>query len=123
MGVQVSADTSGSAILATALAASGLDPWMLFAGLVGGMWSLSYFPRPLPWWHRLWLSVLAAFIGAWLGAVIAPPLAALAAHTWAWWPPEAGGRGMRIAASLLVGLLAHRQIGPALMRKAEEVTR
>lgn len=113
-------DPGSAAILTTALAASGLDPWMMFAGLVGGLWSLSYLPEPLPWLHRLGLALLAAFVGAWLGGFVAPPLAALAAHTWEWWPPESGGHGMRISASLLIGLLSHRQIGPLLMRRAEK---
>lgn len=112
-----------SAILATALAASGLDPWMMFAGLVGGLWSLGYLPAPLSWYQRVALAILAAFVGAWIGELVAPPLAALAAHSWDWWPPEAGGRSTRLATSLIVGLLAHRQIGPALMRKTEAVTR
>jgi hypothetical protein len=110
-----------TAILATALAAAGLDPWVLFAGLVGGLWSLGYIPEPLAWYRRLWLAVLAALIGAWSANWGAAPLAALFAHWWAWWPPEAGGRGTAIMISLVVGLLAHRYIGPALMKKAQEV--
>lgn len=115
--------SESSAILASALAASGLDPWMMFAGLAGGLWSLIYLPKPLPWYNRIGLAVLAAFVGAWLGAVVAPPLAALAAHTWEWWPAEVGGKSMRIASSLIIGLLTHRQIGPALMRKAEDAAK
>lgn len=118
-----SGDQTGSAILATALAASGLDPWMLFAGLVGGMWSLGYIPEPMAWYRRLWMAAIAAFVGAWIGEWLAPPLAALAAHYLPWWPAESGGRASRIVCSLIVGLLAHRQIGPALMRKAEEAVK
>jgi len=109
---------SSSAILTAAMAASGLDPVLLFAGLAGGWWSLSYIQEPMPWHRRLWLAVISSLSGAWLGAFVAPPLAALAAHTWNWWPPEAGGQTMRISVALIIGLLAHRQIGPLLIRRA-----
>jgi hypothetical protein len=116
-------DPDTAAILTTALAAGGLEPWMMFAGLVGGWWSLIYLPKPVPWHSRLGLSLLSTFVGAWGGGFVAPPLAALAAwhqFTRDWWPAEAGGRGLRIVASLIIGLLAHRQIGPLLMRRAEK---
>lgn len=117
-----STDTTGAAVLAAALAASGLDPWLLLPGLVGGYWSLSYVRRPISWPTRIGRYALAAVVGAWSGKWSAPPLAALAADSWKWWPPEAGGKGLAIMISLVVGLLAHRYIGPALGRKVEQVS-
>lgn len=115
------APAASSAILTTALAASGLDPVLLFAGLCGGYWSLIYIEEPIPLTRRLSLSALSSLIGAWAANWGAAPLAALAASWWKWWPPEAGGKGMAIMIALSVGLLAHRYIGPALMRRAARI--
>jgi hypothetical protein len=114
-------DPTGSTILAAAAAASGIDPWLLLPGFLGSYWSLSYVKEPIPWPTRVGRYVIGTFVGAWSGKWGAPPLAALFAHWWDWWPPEAGGKGLAIMISLVVGLLAHRYIGPALGRKVEQV--
>lgn len=114
--------TPDTTILAAAAAASGIDPWLLLPGFVGGYWGLTYIKGPITLPTRIGRYALASIVGAWAGKWAAPPLAALAADTYKWWPPEAGGKGLAIMISLIVGLLAHRYIGPALGRKVEQVS-
>lgn len=99
---------------------TGIDPGLLFAGLAGGWWALSYSPEPMPLLRRLTIYAVSALAGAW-GAVLAG--AWLASIFTVWWPAEAGGASPRHLIAMLIGLLAHRQFGPLLMRRAAHLDR
>lgn len=98
---------------------TGLDPGFLLAGIAGGWWALSYTPTPMPLGRRLGIAAVSALLGAWAGSWASPPAAAWLAYTYSdWWPAEAGAGPLGYLVSAVVGLLAHRQIGPLLMRRA-----
>jgi hypothetical protein len=100
--------------------ATGIDPGLLFAGLAGGWWALSYAPEPMALSRRLTVGAISALAGAWAAPPSAALLAALAAQYVAWWPAEAGAVSLRYVAAMAVGLMAHRSIGPGLLRKVDE---
>jgi len=102
---------------------TGIAPELLFTGLAGGWWALSYITEPLPLRRRLTIAAVSALAGAWGGAWAAPLLAAGASHFIGWWPAEAGGMSLRYVVALVLGLLSHRHIGPLLMRRAEALDR
>lgn len=121
--------TSSAAALAAATAtcltifgvATGLHPSILLAGLAGGLWALSY-QEPSPAWKRVGLTVMASIVSGYLTPAVAAGVTSLGA-----WPQSVTRDVVQLPIAVLIGLLSHRVIGPALMRfaaqKAEEVTK
>lgn len=98
---------------------TGLHPHILLAGLAGGLWSLSY-QQPLPAWKRLAVATLASVIAGYLTPAVAVGVTSIAV-----WPQAMSNDLMQLPIAVTIGLLAHRVLGPAVMRfaakKAEEV--
>lgn len=99
---------------------TGLDPSLLIAGFIGGLWAQSYQESTSPW-KRVLLTTLAAIVSAYLS----PPAAAWAASY------HLGDGALSVgllqyAVAVLIGLLAHSVVGPALIKlsakKAEDLT-
>ena len=121
--------TSSAAALAAATAtgltifgvATGLHPSILLAGLAGGLWALSY-QEPSPAWKRVGLTVMASIVSGYLTPAVAAGVTSLGA-----WPQSVTRDVVQLPIAVLIGLLSHRVLGPALMRfaaqKAEEVTK
>lgn len=121
--------TSSAAALAAATAtgltifgvATGLHPSILLAGLAGGLWALSY-QEPSPAWKRLALTVMASIVAGYLTPAVAAGVTSFGA-----WPQSVTRDVVQLPIAVLIGLLSHRVLGPALMRfaaqKAEEVTK
>lgn len=90
---------------------TGLHPMLLLAGLAGGWWALSYQSDPMPMVRRITALSISSLAAAWL----TPP--AVAATVGAGWlGPQATGELLQFPGALIVGLLAHSAIGPALMK-------
>lgn len=121
--------TSSAAALAAATAtgltvfgvATGLHPAILLAGLAGGLWALSY-QEPSPAWKRVGLTVMASIVSGYLTPAVAAGVTSLGA-----WPQSVTRDVVQLPIAVLIGLLSHRVLGPALMRiaaqKAEEVSK
>ena len=121
--------TSSAAALAAATAtgltifgvATGLHPSILLAGLAGGLWALSY-QEPSPAWKRVGLTVMASIVSGYLTPAVAAGVTSLGA-----WPQSVTRDVVQLPIAVLIGLLSHRVLGPALMRfaaqKADEVTK
>ena len=121
--------TTSAAALAAATAtgltifgvATGLHPSILLAGLAGGLWSLSY-QEPAPAWKRVAITVIASVVAGYLAPAVAAVVTALDA-----WPHALTSDLVQLPIAVLIGLLSHRVLGPALLRiaaqKAEEVTK
>ncbi len=91
--------------------ATGLHPMLLLAGLAGGWWALSYQTDPMPLVRRITALGVSSLSAAW----ITPP--AVAATVGAGWlGPQATGDLLQFPGALIVGLLAHAALGPALMK-------
>lgn len=114
--------TSSALIAATAAGltlfgvATGLQPGVLLAGFAGGLWALSYLP-PMAWWQRVLVAALGALMAGWF----APP-SALFLVSFSWWPKTVDAAMVQYPAAVLIGLLAHTVIGPALIRIARSKT-
>jgi hypothetical protein len=91
--------------------ATGLHPMLLLAGLAGGWWALSYSTEAMPLLRRATSMTISALAAGW----ITPP--AVAATVGAGLlPPGATGELLQFPGAMIVGLLAHAAIGPALMK-------
>lgn len=91
--------------------ATGLHPMLLLAGLAGGWWALSYQTDAMPLMRRCSTLGISALAAGW----ITPP--AVAATVGAGWlGPAATGDLLQFPGALIVGLLAHAALGPALMK-------
>ena len=112
--------TSSAAALAAATAtgltifgvATGLHPSILLAGLAGGLWALSY-QEPSPAWKRVAITVMASVVAGYLAPAVAAVVTALDA-----WHHALTCDLVQLPIAVLIGLLAHRVIGPFLMRFA-----
>lgn len=115
MAVQSAATGAAVATGVTVFGVStGLDPALLIAGLAGGLWAQSYQPAA-SLWRRLPLSFLASI----LAGYFAPAAAAVASSSdfvRGLIPSEA----LQLSAAVVVGLTAHRVLGPAFMRFASK---
>lgn len=120
--------TSGAAFAAITAAgltvfgvATGLHPAILLAGLAGGLWALSYQP-PAPAWKRVAVTVMSAIVAGYLTPAVAAGVTAIGA-----WPQALTSDIVQLPIAVMIGLLSHRVLGPALLRfasrKAEEVTK
>jgi hypothetical protein len=123
------AEPSTTAIAAGTVAAgltvfgvsTGLDPATLVAGFAGGAWAQSYHP-PATWWKRVSLTLMSAVISGYLSPVAAAAIM--------YFSKDRGGLPLavlQLPTAVLVGLTAHRVLGPAVMRfaakKAEDLTK
>jgi hypothetical protein len=118
-----------SVAMATATAAgvtlfgvsTGLDPSLLIAGFAGGLWAQSYSPAA-HWLHRLAATALAAILAGYVTPAAAAVLAASDTIKGA-----LPGQMLQLPVAVLVGLLAQRVLGPAIMRlarkKSEDLTK
>ena len=91
--------------------ATGLHPMLLLAGLAGGWWALSYQTAPMPLVRRITALGVSSLAAAW----ITPPAVAATVGQ-GWLGPAATGELLQFPAALIVGLLAHAALGPALMK-------
>lgn len=100
---------------------TGLDPAVLIAGVAGGLWAQSYHP-PTSIWRRLALICLAAILAGYL-APVATAIAATSETVRGIIPFSS----LQLPIAVVVGLTAHRVLGPAFMRfaakKAEELSK
>jgi hypothetical protein len=101
--------------------ATGLHPAILLAGLAGGLWALSY-QEPAPVWKRVAVTVMASIVAGYLTPAVATGVTSVGA-----WPQAVTHDMVQHPIAVLIGLLAHRVLGPALLRiaakKAEEVSK
>lgn len=116
---------TGAGVAAAGLTAfgvsTGLDPSILIAGFAGGVWAQSYYP-PTSIVKRVFLTVLAAILAGYLA-----PAAASAVMT----VPQAREvftvATLQLPLAVLIGLIAHRVLGPAFMKfaakKAEDLAK
>lgn len=99
--------------------ATGLHPMLLVAGFVGGWWAHSY-GDSMPVGHRLSSCVIAALVATWSTPPIVVWLTTLPV-----WPDAVTADLIKFFVSLVLGFLAHRVLGPAILRvaskKAEEL--
>lgn len=98
--------------------ATGLHPGVVLAGLAGGYWALTALPGAgvKSRWTFLCVSALVA---GYLAPAAATVATAASAEYWPWWPENATHDALRFPAALLIGFLAVRWIGPALLRRAK----
>lgn len=94
--------------------ATGLEPAVLIAGFAGGLWAQSYSPAAT-YLQRLALTVLAAVLAGYLAPAAASVLSA--SDTVKGLLP---GPVLQLPVAVLVGLLAHRILGPAILRIARK---
>ena len=111
-----------SAVSLTLLGVStGLDPAVLIAGFAGGVWAQSY-GTPAPYLNRVLASLLASLIAGYF----APALSAAATAS-SLIQGVFPGTVLQLPIAVAVGLLAHRVLGPAIMRlarkKSEDLTK
>ena len=123
------AEPTSSALLAGATAtgltlfgvATGLHPAILLAGLAGGLWALSY-QEPAPALKRVAVTIMSAIVAGYLTPAVAAGVTSIGA-----WPQALTRDLVQLPIAVLIGLLSHRVLGPALLRiaaqKAEEVTK
>lgn len=123
------AEPASSAALAAATAtgltlfgvATGLHPAILLAGLAGGLWALSY-QEPSPVWKRVAVTIMAAVVAGYLTPAVAAGVTSIGA-----WPQNVTRDLVQLPIAVVIGLLSHRVLGPALLRiatqKAEEAAK
>lgn len=101
--------------------ATGLHPAILLAGLAGGLWSLSY-QSAAPLWKRTASTVVSSIIAGYLAPALAIGLMSIDVL-----PRSLTPEIVQLPVAVLIGLLAHRVLGPAILRivasKAEEVSK
>lgn len=123
------AEPTSSAAFAAATAAgltifgvaTGLHPEILLAGLAGGLWALSYQPSTSAG-KRVAVTIMASIVAGYLTPAIATGVTSIGA-----WPQALTRDILQLPIAVMIGLLSHRVLGPALLRfasrKAEEVTK
>ena len=92
--------------------ATGLDPAILLAGLAGGLWALSY-KEPAPVLKRIAVTVMSAIVAGYLTPAVAAGVTSIGA-----WPQVVTKDLLKFPVAVLIGLLAHRVLGPAILRIA-----
>lgn len=100
---------------------TGLDPAVLIAGFAGGLWAQSY-NAPAHWSQRLAATALAAILAGYF-----TPAAAILLSASDTIKGALPGPALQLPVAVLVGLLAQRVLGPAIMRiarkKSEDLTK
>lgn len=114
------AEPTSSAIVAATTAgltlfglATGLDQTVLLAGFAGGLWALSY-QDPVPAAQRITFSITAAVVAGYLA-----PAAAMGAMVFGG-PVKTLDIVFIRGAAVLIGFLAHKVLGPIILRKSSE---
>jgi hypothetical protein len=110
--------TSSTVLIATSMAtgltlfgvATGLHPAILFAGLAGGLWSLSYQP-PKPFWKRTATTIMAAIVSGYLAPAVSVGLMSIDVF-----PRSLTLEVTQLPVAVLIGLVSHRVLGPAILR-------
>lgn len=101
--------------------ATGLHPAILLAGLAGGLWALSY-QEPMPAWKRVAITIMAAVVAGYLSPAVAAGVTSIES-----WPNSVTLDLVQLPIAVVIGLLSHRILGPALLRiaaqKAEGVSK
>ena len=99
---------------------TGLQPAILLAGLAGGLWASTYSSPASPI-KRAAVTVLSAVLSGYL-----TPSFAAALTSFSGWPEAVTCDLAKLPIAVVIGLLAHRVLGPALLKfaqkKAEEVS-
>lgn len=112
------ATTAGLTIFGVA---TGLHPAILLAGLAGGLWALSY-QEPAPAWKRVAVTIMAGIVAGYLTPAVAAGVTSIGA-----WPQAVTRDLVQLPIAVVIGLLSHRVLGPALLRiatqKAEEAVK
>ena len=108
--------TAGISILGIA---TGLHPTFLVVGFFGGLWAISYNP-PAGVIARVIFLAMSSIVSAYVSPVVAAVAAGAAAGMLTWWPKEITREFLSFPVSFLVGFLALRWLGPALLRQAEK---
>ena len=120
---EMGAATAGvSTVGLTVLGVStGLAPELLIAGFAGGMWAQSYLGQT-PYAQRLGLTLLASLLAGYFAPALAIGLTAMELVRGVF-----PGNVLQLPIAVLVGFLAHRIGGPAIMRivrkKTEDLTK
>jgi hypothetical protein len=91
---------------------TGLEPAVLIAGFAGGVWAQSY-GGPVVIWKRMFLTILSAILAGYLA-----PAVAAAAMSSASVREVFTVDMLRLPLAVVVGLVAHRVLGPAIMKLA-----
>ena len=91
---------------------TGLDPAILIAGFAGGVWAQSYYP-PTHWAKRVVLTTMSAILAGYFA-----PFLAIVASSYDFLHNVLPAETLKLPTGVIVGLLAHRVLGPALMRLA-----
>lgn len=99
--------------------ATGIHPAMLIAGLAGGLWAMSYNP-PAGTVPRLVFLACSSLVAGYLGPLAAAVGAAAALKMAPWWPSDVGRDVLQYPIGFVVGFLAIRWLGPALLRRVEK---
>lgn len=107
--IALTATSAGLTIFGMAI---GLHPAILLAGLAGGWWSLSY-QDPQPLMKRVAMTLLSAIIAGYLTPAVTAGVTAIGA-----WPQAVTKDLMQFPVAVLIGLLAHRVLGPSILRIA-----
>jgi hypothetical protein len=92
--------------------ATGLHPAILLAGLAGGLWALSYQDPATPI-KRVAATIMSAVIAGYLTPAVAAGVTSFEA-----WPASLTREMVQLPIAVLIGLLSHRVLGPALLRIA-----
>lgn len=93
---------------------TGMHPEFLVAGCVGAFWSLSLYSEPQPAVRRVSVTAISALVAAYL-----TPVAVALLQIKDWLPGELSQEIAQMPIALLIGLLAHRKIGPAILRASD----
>lgn len=93
---------------------TGLEPAILIAGFAGAVWAQSYCP-PTHWAKRVALTSLGAILAGYLA-----PAAAAVATSYELVRNVLPLAALQLPTAVVVGLLAHRVLGPAFMRLASK---
>lgn len=91
---------------------TGLQPDIMLAGFAGGLWALSYQP-PWPPLRRL-----SATLGSAIIAGYTTPLVVALVRSTPVWPSEISRDLVQSTVALIIGLVSHQVLGPAILRIA-----
>lgn len=94
--------------------ATGLRPELLLAGVTGALWALSY-GEPLPPARRITITVITALVAGYLTPAVVALLRLKAIL-----PTEIDLGMVQPPAAVMIGFLAYRVIGPAVVRLADK---
>lgn len=108
------ASTAAAAGITILGVSTGLDAALLIAGFAGGLWAQSY-SAPAHWLHRVAATALAGVLAGYFAPAAAVMLSAFDTIKGA-----LPGHALQLPVAVLVGLLAQRVLGPAIMRIARK---